>query len=220
MIKIINKLYLFIFIWAGWGVYEKYDESITKEGEIKNQIQVHENKIRKLKKEIKKIAKYRKNIDTKKKEIQEVTKQIEVVQRRLPNDIADAENIKYIRQISDSLKIRKVNIAPGLEESKGFYISKRYSFTGEGTYLQFLLLLEKIAESEQILDVKDISLIRIPNKKKGRYEIVKLSAGIESFKYNASHQEDTGIRSIEDNFKKESKKKKPKRRKKRKRRKR
>lgn len=212
MIKLLNSLYILLLLWAGFGVYEKYDKVNQKEEAVKSSIVRFKNKINRLKKEQKEIQSYKKNIDSKKKQIELVAKQIEKIQKRLPSEIQDSENIKFIREVSDSLKIRKVNIAPGMEKSEGFFISKRYAFTGEGTYLQFLLLLEKLAESERILDVKDIRLERKAVKKKGRYEIVSLSAGIESFKHNSSHQEDTGIRGIEDSFKNKKPKRKPRKR--------
>ncbi|OIQ18507.1 MAG: hypothetical protein BM556_09640 [Bacteriovorax sp. MedPE-SWde] len=218
MIKLINKLYLFIFLWAGFGVYEAYEFSTTERERIESSIQSLEVKIRKGRKEKKKIGKYLKNITQKKKEIEQVALQIEKIQKKLPSKVADSENIKFVRDISNSLKIRKVNIVPGKDVDNGFYITKSYNFEGVGTYLQFLLLVEKIAESERILNVRNINLKRIPSKKRGRYELVTLKAGIESYRYNAAHKEDRGIQNIEKDFLESQKKKKPKKRRRRKKR--
>jgi Tfp pilus assembly protein PilO len=216
MLNLVNKLYIIIFLWAGYTVFEKYQAVEKEKTDTEQVIQGIEAKIKRNRREQRKIAKYVKNIKTKKQEIEQVAIQIEKVQRRLPSVIADSENITFIRGISDSLKIRKVNINPGNEEENGFYVTKGYRFEGEGTYLQFLLLVEKLAESERILNVKEIDLKRLPSKKKGRYEMIALKAVIESYRYNESHSEDRGIKGIEDSFKKKKKKRKPRKRRKRK----
>lgn len=217
MIKLINKLYILIFLWAGYTAFEKYQAVETEKQDTLQVIQGIEAKIQRNRREKRKIAKYLKNINTKKQEIEQVAIQIEKVQRRLPSVIADSENITFIRGISDSLKIRKVNINPGSEVESGFYVTKNYRYEGEGTYLQFLLMVEKLAESERILNVKEIELKRLPSKKKGRYELITLKAGIESYRYNESHSEDRGIKGIEASFKDKKKKKKPRKKRKKRR---
>lgn len=195
--------------------YERYATIVEQKESLANQIDSIQSKIRIQKKKQRKIKEYFSNIDKKKEEIEVVAAQIESLQKKLPSSISDAENITLIRSIADNFKIKNLNLSPSNEVNNGFYITRLYSFTAKATYLQFLLLLEELADSERILNVSEISLNRISDKEKGRYEIIDIKATIESYRYNDAHKEERGIDKIEKSFnkKKPNKRRKPRRKK-------
>ena len=98
-------------------------------------------------------------------------------------------------------------LSPGREENKGFYFTKRYELKGNGTFLQFLILLEKIAENERILNIKTLNLKKSDKKQRGRFQVINTSINIEAYRYNPSHREDRGIKAIDASL--NDKKKKP-----------
>lgn len=200
MIKIINKAYLVIIFFALWGLYERYGEvQILNEQSLVN-LEIVNTSIAKAKKDRRRIDDYLKNIDIKKGEIEEVALQIEKLQKKLPQRATDSENVSLIRKNADNLKIRDVEINPGVETENGFYYAKRYDVQGVGTYLQFLMLLESLTTSERILNLKNLVIERSDAKIKGRYEVLKMSAVIESYRYNENFRENRGIEELETNF--------------------
>ena len=110
-----------------------------------------------------------------------------------------------MRSIADKLKIRDIRVNPSEETDKGFYYAKSYEIEATGTYLQFLLLLENLSDSERILNVKNIKIERNSSQSKGRYEIIKISAIIESYRYNPAYRESRGIEEIEKKFEEKAK---------------
>lgn len=201
MIKIINKVYFVIIFLALWGLYEKYEEVQILNEQNLTALEVVNTSIAKAKKDRRKIDDYLKNIDIKKGEIEEVAQQIEKLQKKLPQKATDSENVSLIRKNADNLKIRDVIVNPGVETENGFYFSKRYDVQGVGTYLQFLMLLESLTTSERILNLKNLVIERSDAKIKGRYEVLKMSAVIESYRYNENFKENRGIEELEVNFK-------------------
>jgi hypothetical protein len=78
--------------------------------------------------------------------------------------------------------------------NRGFYFAKDYKFTGTGTFLQFLILMEKLevmASNDRILNVKSLSLSvtdrLAENDKKSRFQLLNFEAKIESFRYNPNY---------------------------------
>ncbi|WP_158536801.1 MULTISPECIES: type 4a pilus biogenesis protein PilO [Halobacteriovorax] len=162
----------------------------------------------KKKKELKKLKEYEKDVERKKEEIEIVAQKLEETQKKLPKEVSDNESINLLKKLAESLKIKESQITPSGQEENGFYITKFYTFSGKGTYLQFLIFLENISKQERILNVRDINLSKISKTNKSRYEIINLSATIESYVYNAAHRENRGIEEIEREIQEKSKKKK------------
>ena len=54
--------------------------------------------------------------------------------------------------------MKKVSIESGGEEDKGFYFIKNLTLTANATYLQFLILLEKIEGFEKLLNISSVTL--------------------------------------------------------------
>ncbi|WP_419173246.1 type 4a pilus biogenesis protein PilO [Halobacteriovorax sp.] len=209
---------MLLILYGCFLTYEAYSEIQIEREALQNEAQSFEARINKKKRELKKLKDYEKDVERKKEEIEIVAQKLEETQRRLPKDISDNESINLIKKIGESLKIKEVQIIPSGQEENGFYITKFYTFSGKGTYLQFLLLLENISKQERILNVRDINLSKISKTNKSRYEIINLAATIESYIYNSNHRENRGIEEIERRIEEASSKKKvkPKRKKRKK----
>lgn len=217
MTGFINKAWMAIILYTAFNIYESYSTKEQRKREIENEIRTLSSKIQKQKRQIKLIKEYQKDIEAKKGEIEEVAIQIENLQKRFPRQVSDSENIKIIKDLSDTLKIRDLSIEPDNDVVNGFYITKRYKIVAQATYLQFLLLLERIAESERLLNVNGIKLERVETKRKQRYQPLSVEAVIETYIYNPAHREDRGIQQIEQRLKQEANKKPKKRKAKKKR---
>ena len=205
MTGLINKAWMAILLYTAFSLYQSYSTKEQRKSQIENEIRTLSSKIQKQKRQIKLINEYQKDIEAKKSEIEEVAVQIESLQKRFPREVSDAENIKIIKDLSDVLKIRDLNIIPEKDIINGFYIVKRYKIVAEATYLQFLLLLERIAESQRILNVNGIKLERKETKRKQRYQPLTVEAVVETYKYNPGHREERGIEQIETRLQNETK---------------
>ena len=57
-----------------------------------------------------------------KKNIERVALEVEKVQKRLPTDIADSENLKLIEDIAQKINLKEVFITPESEVNKGLLL--------------------------------------------------------------------------------------------------
>jgi len=198
---IISKLYILIILYAGWTTYTKFEEhNLNLEG-LNGRIPEIQNKISKAKKEKKQLEVYFQDIEEAKRRIGKVAEEVEKIQQQFPSDISDTDNLALISQIAESLNIKNVQLAPGEEQNKGFYFAKNYNVKGTGTFLQFVIFLEKIAEAPRLLNIKSINLSQKDMKQKGRFQLIEADMRVEVYRYNKGHKEETGIEAIEQQFK-------------------
>ena len=204
MKALITKAHYFILIYLAFGVYTHWLDNAEKVESELGQIPVIKNKIRRAKKEKKQLRSYLKDVESAKGRIELVAIEIEKLQKKLPDTIDDTKNLSNIKRIAEQINIKNIYLTPMDEITKGFYIAKRYNFKASGTYLQFLLLMEKVGAESTILNVKRLFLENVQKKQRGRFQIINGDIIIETYRYNKSYREDRGIQGIEKDFKKKS----------------
>ena len=196
----VKNIQWLIILNTAWGFYTRLDEHNTMVNGILEQKAPLEEKIAGLNKKLEEAKIFMANLEVSKKRVQEVAGQIEQVQRQLPNQINDTEILDFF---STEAKLLNINASfnPGAEESRDFYIAKKYNLSARGTYLQFMIYFERISNSERLINIQSLNVTPVAEKQKGRFQMLNLTANFESFRYNSSYREDTGIERIEEQFK-------------------
>ncbi len=198
--KILAKLHVIIMVYAAYSFYEVYSTHDTLLTEITSQIPEVEEEIQKSEKKLSQIDEFRKNVDQTKLKVTEVFNSIEKVQRQLPSDINDIEVLDFLTKEGRGLNMPEIEPNPMNEEAVGFYISKPYRIKARGTFLQFVIFLERVNAAERLFNVKNLTMRSDSTNQKGRFQVVTLDATIDTFKYNQSHKESSGIEEIEKQF--------------------
>jgi len=209
---LIKKLPLFIILYTAYMAYDMYEIHQQKVKEAQDRVPVLQNQIKKAKQKKKDLKRYFQDIEEAKKNIELVAQEVEKVQRQLPSEISDAENLQLVKGIAEKLNIKNVFLQPKNEEDKGFYYIKNYEMKATGTFLQFLIFFEKIAENKRLLNIRDVELKEIGSPQRGRFQLINSRIIIQAYRFNPNHKEDRGIDDIEKQFK-DKPKPKPKRRK-------
>jgi Tfp pilus assembly protein PilO len=181
-----------------WDIYELKTEALENSAQLPPAVAT---KIQRAKNQIKKIERFKKNLSKSKERVQEVVKQIEKVQKQLPSDVNDTEVQSLIGDIAKKLKMVEPSPSPGQEVNNGFYFSKEYTFQAKGTFLQAIIFFENLKDSERILNVKSFDIALDESKAKSRFPILNISTAVESFRYNNSYKEKSGVDEIENQFK-------------------
>ena len=212
MAKILSKLHFFILLWVVYSVFDKYESHSSKITEIQNRIPIIKNKIKRKNKELKDLQRFLKDVEKAKKMIEKVAQENERIQRQFPSRINDSENLGMVSSMVNRLNILDLKLTPKEEENKGFYFIKRYNLKATGTFLQFLILLEKIGEKkDKLMNIGDLTFKKSNIKNKGRYQLIDVDMNLLVYRYNNNFKEDRGIDKIEKEIKnKKIKRKKPK----------
>jgi Tfp pilus assembly protein PilO len=74
------------------------------------------------------------------------------------------------------------------------FFVKKYEMRGYGTFLQFMVFFEKIAENERLLNINEIKLERRAGGQRGRFQVIDAQVIVEAYRYNPSHKEDRGFK--------------------------
>jgi len=188
--KFMGKVHIFIIAYALYTAWQSWTDVNLKLEESNSEFESLNIRVRKLKKEKRKIAKFLKDIEKAKKKMLLVEEEVKIIQKKLPAKIDDTENLGMIKKIALGLNIKNIFLAPGKEDNRGFYFAKKYDLTATGTYLQFLLLCEKLSTSERLYNVVDIELMKSKVNRRGRFQLVNGKFSIESFRYNLNFDKD------------------------------
>lgn len=197
MEALLSKLHIFIILYAGFNLYTIYEAQIQEQELSESQLPVLQTKLQRKTKEKSQLKDYYNDIEEAKQKIELVAVEVEKIQKKFPSQISDTENLMLIKTSAESLNIKNIFLTPGVEENKGFYFIKKYEFKGMGTYLQFLMFFEKIAQSDRLLNVRNVKLTRSQIKQRGRFEVIDCEATLEAYRYNPDYKEDRGIETIE-----------------------
>jgi prefoldin subunit 5 len=185
-------------VYSVFLVYESHTNSLD---EIKERVPVLKKKIKRKKKELKELQTYLKDVEEAKKMIEKVALENEKIQKTFPSTINDSENLTMLSSLVSKLNILNLKLIPGDEKNKGFYFTKSYKLKATGTFLQFLILLEKIGEKkERLMNIGELEFIKSNVKNKGRFQLIDVKINLIVYRYNASFKEERGIYKIENDL--------------------
>lgn len=201
MEKLLKNLHWFIIAYAAFELYTLYNEANENLINIESQQEVRRAELTKNKKIQREITNYYKNIEEEKIKIERVASEIEKMQQLLPSEISDSENISLLRKMSDDVNIKEISITPEVESDRGFYLARRYRIKAKATFLQFLIMFEKIAENKRILNVGESIFKKSDQPQRSKFQVIDGEVVIEAYRYNANFKEDRGIDQIEQKFK-------------------
>lgn len=202
--NILSKLHILILLYGAWSFYSVYSDYETQVEEINVQKPAIEAEIKKAEQKLSQIDEFRKNVDQTKLKVNEVFGNIEKVQRQLPSEINDIEILDFLSKEGRTLNIPELEPNPKEEQPMGFYISKQYSIKGRATFLQFVVFLERINGAERLFNIKNFKISAPVEAQKGRFQVVNFEATIDTFKFNSSHKESSGVEEIESEFSKKA----------------
>ena len=167
MNKILAKIHYVIIAWAIWNLYQANEVHKKNLKEIEDKVPIAQKKIEKEKNRKKEIENYLADIEDAKRRIKVVTSKIELSYKQIPNDKSSTVVLDYIKSIAEKINLKDIKIIPKEEKNEGLYFSRKFGIVAVGTFLQFLILFEKIAEAERILNIYSLEFNTFEYKKKG-----------------------------------------------------
>lgn len=200
MEKILKNIHWFIIIGALVNIGLFYVEVDEKINNIIGQQEIARVKLQKARKTKKDISLFYKDIDEAKARIERVAQEIEKTQQLLPSEVSDTENLGLLRRMAEDVNIKEVAISPEKDEDRGFYIARKYKFKAKATYLQFLIMLEKISENKRILNVSELAFHKLDQPQRSKFQLIDGEFFLEAYRYNANYKEERGIEQIESEF--------------------
>ncbi len=203
MKKLSQNLHLFIAGLFIVQIYFMYEEYVGQKDQISSNLSNLRTKIGAAKKKIRELKVFEANLEESKKRVKEVVEKIELVQKQLPTAISDTEVLDFISNEAVNINVQDTILQPKEEELNGFYYAKKYKFEGNGTFLQFAVLFERIYNTERLFNIEEVTFDQKNEmSQKGRFHIVNMKTVVESYRYNTDYKEKSGIEEIESKYKK------------------
>lgn len=213
---LLMNLHFIIFGWACWETYQVHENNVSKIKSLESRLRSESKKLKKKEEDIKVIKQFENQREEASKQFAEVEAEFEVIRKKLPSSFNHIENKQMFINIAEKLNIKEaiVDDSKLKEDDRGFYYIKKYKLKGEGTFLQFLILLERISESERLFNINSLTFKEKKNSSRGRFSIINSEIVVEAYRYNENFKKNLDKKKNKD--KKGKGKEKKRRRKKRK----
>ena len=213
MAPILMNLHIIIFLWGCWQTYEVHTKNEGTVKVLQNKLKKSKRDLKKKEKDIEIVKQYESQREEASKQFAEVEAEFEVIRKKLPSTFNHNENKQMFINLAEKLNIKKAIVDDNKlkEENRDFYFIKKYKLKGAGTFLQFLILLERVSESERLFNINSLTFKEKPNSARGRFSIINSEIIVEAYRYNEKYKS-----KAEKKKKKKKKKKRRRRRKKRK----
>jgi Tfp pilus assembly protein PilO len=205
MDKILRNIHWLIILGALFNNGVIVKDSEERLSEFSQQEEVQKTSLQKARKTKKEISNFYKDIDEAKNRIERVAREIEKTQQLLPSEVSDTENISLLRKMAEDVNIKEVAIMPEKDDDRGFYIARKYKFKAKATYLQFLIMFEKISENKRILNVSDLAFKKLDQPQRSKFQLIDGEFTLEAYRFNPNYKEDRGIDKIESQLKQDAK---------------
>jgi Tfp pilus assembly protein PilO len=191
--KLIGSIHWVILLYGLYGAWVLYDEHVLQLEEIVTRGTGIDEEIDKMQKKVKEIQEFTRKTDEYKTRVEDVAKNIETVQKQLPADTNDTQILSFFQNEINSLNIKDANFTPGKEEKSTYYISKEYNLKARGTFLQFLIFLERMGTADRIYNIKELRLSTPAENQRGRFQIISGEGIIQAFRFNPDFKVDRGF---------------------------
>jgi Tfp pilus assembly protein PilO len=191
--KFISSVHWLVLIYGLYGAWVLYEDHQLQLEEIVARGSGLDEEIAEADKKVKEIVEFTKKTNEYKLRVEEVAKSIETVQKQLPLETNDSQILTFFQSEINALNIKDAIFTPGKEDKSVYYISKEYSLKGRGTFLQFLIFLERIGSSDRIYNIKELRLTTPNDNVKGRFQMISCEGIIQAFRFNPEFRVDRGF---------------------------
>lgn len=182
--QLFKILPIIIFLFGGFNVYTLYTEHVEAEEQLKQQLDTAETQLIKTKKKVAGIKQNEDKLREYEAKLSEVKKQIDELKTKMPTEAERTAVLQELTNTAQELNLKEVTFNPVPKNDKGVYFVNSISLSGKGTYLQFLILFEKVQSSKRFFNVDNFTLSESPGDVKGRFIFVNVKADLQTFEYN------------------------------------
>lgn len=195
--KILRNIHWILILYAIYSSVMLYMSHAERLVGIQAQVPDLESQIEQIHKKRREIEKFLKDIEESKKRVDAVAQQVELLTKKLPDEINETKVLETLSSMANQVSLKKLTFETGEEMAREFLYAKNFTFKGSGTFLQFMVFLENLANQERIFNIKSIKMSKNKTPQKGRFQTVDVEGVIEAYRFNPNYREDRGFDKIE-----------------------
>jgi len=179
---LMKYFYIPILVFGALGLYNVYQEHNQKIATLEADKETEEIRVRKAKRSLKEIDAFKKNLEEAERNFAKIQKELAILRSKLPSSRNTSEVLSLIGNRATELKLKNQSLSLGQEIKSIDYVRESYNFSGEGTFPQLIVFLERIKDTERIIDFGGIS-IKSKNEESSRYNYLQMTNRIFSYRY-------------------------------------
>ena len=150
--------WMFFFLFALYTGYQVFEFEMTDSGEVaKNNVRVNQEA------KLVEGEKFTKTLDVKKDDIRSQVKKLAEYQGVLADSLDVPELIKVLITETKRIQLKVDRIEPGRKGPKEYYIEQEFKMMVRGTYVQMVLLAQRISQLQRILRIESFNFKPVKN---------------------------------------------------------
>lgn len=184
MDKIFPYLHWLLFLYAGWSLFEAYEEHGTNLEMKINELSSVETTFKSRNRKVMETQDFKKRKEESQQDLEKVEAELKKIKSKL---ISDGEQTQVLQDLStdgETLNMQNLNFSPRQQITKGLYFVNGFDIKGSGTYLQLLIFLERLSFANRIYNIDQLSIKGKEQAKSGRLNFVDFNMTIEAYQYN------------------------------------
>ena len=187
--QLFKALPFLILFYGGFNCYTFFTEHEESNAMLTQQLEAADAQLAKIKKKVASIKQNEDKLREYEAKISEVRSQIEDLKTRMPSESDQTAVLQELTNTAQELNLKDVTFNPVPKADRGMYLINTITLSGKGTYLQFLILFEKIKASKRFFNVDNFQLVESPSDNKGRFIFVNVKADLQTFEYNQNYKD-------------------------------
>ena len=144
-----------------------------------------------MQKKIQAAREFVKNLETKRTDLRKMAAQLEELKASLSENMDVADFLKMTITEAKKVGLNVISLKPGDKKKEEFYTEQTFEMTFRGVYVQLMVLLERLSQSQRIIRVESFSMKPIGSSL-SRYVELEGMVQLKTYAYNGSKADQLG----------------------------
>jgi Tfp pilus assembly protein PilO len=184
--------WMVFFLYLVYAGYQWFSFEISDSGEIaqlNQQLIQSKQEVDELKSKLSEGEKFVKNLDAKKDDIRQQVKKLADYQGVLADNLDVPALIKMLITETKRIKLRVERIEPGRNSPKEYYLEQEFKLAVHGTYVQMVLLAQRISQLQRILKLESFKFKPLLDSYGKPNGVLDATISIIAYQYSVSNED-------------------------------
>jgi Tfp pilus assembly protein PilO len=184
--------WMFFFLYIVYTGYQLFAFEISDSGEVaqlNQQLIQSKQEVDELKGKLSEGEKFTRNLEAKKEDIRQQVKKLSEYQGVLADSLDVPALIKMLITETKRIKLRVDRIVPGRNSPKEYYLEQEFNLAVHGTYVQIVLLAQRISQLQRILKLESFNFKPVLDSAGKPNGLLEANISVTAYQYAMSNED-------------------------------
>ncbi len=178
-------------LYFAYGYYNFLNDPESPLNQKKAEMQRLEAQNTTMQNKIKEAREFVKSLETKRAELRKLASQLEELKASLSENMDVADFLKMTITEAKKVGLNVISLRPAEKKKEEFYTEQTFELNFRGVYVQLMVLLERLSQSQRIIRVESFNMKPIGSSL-SRYVELEGTVQLKTYAYNGSKADQLG----------------------------